>query len=285
LCIVTRMPTNNSHKTLYQTLLKLLRPLVRMLLHRGVSAPEFTEIVRRAYVSVADTDFGIDRRKQTTSRIAVLTGLNRLEVARLREIDAGADDSPRMFHNRAARVVGGWTSDARFAPAGHARDLPLEGEHSFTALVADYSGGMPVRAVLDELKRVGSVRATDDGLLHLCAEAYIPVDGDDDKLRLMGVAASDLLNTLHHNVNRGDQPSRFQLTVDNSRMSDEAIAQFRTLCDEKSMQLLKEFDAWLNAHAGTEPDTEKKSTTGTEKIRRVGVGIYFFEDQESSNEQ
>jgi len=292
LCIVARMPTNNSHKTLYQTLLKLLRPLVRMLLHRGVSAPEFTEIVRRAYVSVADADFCIDMRKQTTSRIAVLTGLNRLEVARLRDNGNEDDNGPRMFHNRAARVVGGWTSDPRFAPDGTARDLPLGGKHSFTTLVVDYSGGMPVRAVLDELKRVGSVRATDDGLLHLCAEAYIPVDGDDDKLRLMGVAASDLLNTLHHNVNHSDQPSRFQLTVDNSRMSDEAIAQFRTLCDEKSMQLLKEFDAWLNAHAtaeaghGSDSKPNSKPKPGTEnKVRRVGVGIYFFEDQEPSDEQ
>jgi hypothetical protein len=282
------MMTNHSNKVLYQTLLKLLRPLVRILLHRGVSTAEFTEIVRRVYVSVAETDFGIgDRRKQTTSRIAVLTGLNRPEVARLREIDDGTDDGPRMFHNRATRVVSGWTSDARFAPEGVARDLPLEGPHSFTTLVIDYSGGMPVRAVLDELKRVGSVRDTEGGLLHLCAEAYIPVDGDDDKLRLMGIAASDLLNTLHHNVNRSELPSRFQIMVDNSRMSDAAIAQFRQLCDEKSLQLLKEFDVWLNAHAtraSVADSSGKRKKTGSEKVRRVGVGIYFFEDQESSDE-
>jgi len=280
-----RMTANNSNKVLYRTLLKLLRPLVRMLLHRGVSASEFTDIVRRAYVSVADSDFGINKRKQTTSRIAVLTGLNRLEVARLREIDDDADDSPRMFHNRAARVVSGWTSDPRFAPDGIARDLPVAGKHSFTSLVVDYSGGMPARAVLDELKRVGSVRETDGGLLHLCAEAYIPVDGDDDKLQLMGIAASDLLNTLHHNVNHSDQPSRFQLMVDNSRMSDEAIAQFRKLCDEKSLELLKEFDVWLNAHA-TPPSSADSNgkKSDAEKVRRVGVGIYFFEDQEPSDE-
>jgi hypothetical protein len=119
--------------------------------------------------------------------------------------------------------------------------------------------------------------------LHLCAEAYIPVAGDEEQLQLMGMAASDLLNTLHHNVNEKHLPSRFQLSVDNSRMTDEAIARFRELCDEKSMQLLKEFDAWLNANEqkpGTESDSGKKEA---EKVRRVGVGIYFFEDQESSD--
>lgn len=282
--------TTNNNSILNRVLLQLLKPLVRMLLHRGVSAPEFTELVRRAYVSVADSEFGLEKRKQTTSRIAVLTGLNRLEVARLRDLGTDQEDAPRKFYNRAARVISGWISDPRFAPGGAAADLPMEGPAGFAALVVDYSGGMPVRAVLDELKRVGCVRETDDGLLHLCAEAYIPVGGDDDQLQLMGVAASDLLNTLHHNVNQKHLPSRLQLSVDNSHMSDEAIERFRTLCDEKSMQLLKEFDAWLTANESPHSSADKDSSTedkksGTEKVRRVGVGIYFFEDQEISDEQ
>lgn len=281
------MTTNNN--ALYRTLHQLLKPLVRMLLHRGISAPEFTELVRRAYVSVAESEFGIEKRKQTTSRIAVLTGLNRLEVARLRDPAADQEEAPRKFYNRAARVIGGWVSDPRFAPGGIAADLPLEGPDGFNALVVDYSGGMPVRAVLDELKRVDCVRETADGLLHLCTEAYIPAGGDEDQLQLMGIAASDLLNTLHHNVNQKHLPSRLQLSVDNSRMSDEAIARFRTLCDEKSMQLLKELDAWLVANESPQADmntnkhTENKKS-GTEKVRRVGVGVYFFEDQETSDE-
>lgn len=277
------MTSNNPNKVLYKTLLALLRPLVRMLLHRGVSAPEFTEIVRRAYVSVADAEFSLDKRKQTASRIAVLTGLNRVEVARLREIDDDTDNGPHMFHNRAARVVSGWTGDERFSPEGVARDLPLDGEHGFAALVTSYSGGMPMRAVLDELKRVGTVRETDEGLLHLCADAYIPVSGDNQKLQLMGVAASDLLNTLHHNINLKEQRSRFQLSVDNEDMSAEAIERFRTFCDEKSLDLLKEFNTWLHANA-TNPNVHNSSTTDREQVRRIGVGIYYFEDEAPPDE-
>jgi hypothetical protein len=281
------MPTT-PNSILYRTLHQLLKPLVRILLHRGISAPEFTEIVRRTYVSVADAEFSLDNRKQTTSRIAVLTGLNQLEVARLRDIHLGTEEGPRKFYNRAARVVSGWVNDPRFAPHGVAADLPLDGADGFATLVGDYSGGMPVRAVLDELKRVGCVRETEAGL-HLCAEAYIPVAGDEEQLQLMGVAASDLLNTLHHNVNNKHLPSRFQLMVDNSHMSDEAITRFRELCDEKSMQLLKEFDAWLCANE-TRPDStqnnkDESRKSGAEKLRRVGVGICFFEDQETPGAQ
>lgn len=285
------MSTNNNQKILRQSLLKLLRPLARILLHRGISAPELCELVRKAYVDVAENDFTLEKRKQTTSRIAVLTGLNRIEVARLREVDADPQEEPeRHFYNRAARVVSGWTRDARFAPDGVAADLSWDGDNGFSALVASYSGGMPARAVLDELKRVGTVREVEGGLLHLCAEAYIPLDGDDDKLRLFGVATSDLLGTLDHNLNNTSVRSRFQLSVDHSRVTPDVAEKFRELSDAKSLQLLKEFDAWLEQHVGDgaadiDPARDSASSSVATSVRRVGVGIYFFEDQELPDEQ
>jgi hypothetical protein len=283
------MSTNNNQRILRHSLLKLLRPLARILLHRGISAPELCELVRKAYVDVAESDFTLERRKQTTSRIAVLTGLNRIEVARLREAEADPQDTERQFYNRAARVVSGWTLDPRFAPDGIAADLPWDGENSFSTLVAGFSGGMPARAVLDELKRVGTVRETEDGLLHLCAEAYIPVDDDGDKLRLFGIATSDLLGTLDHNLNNTAAPSRFQLSVYHDQVTAGAAQRFRELSDERSMQLLKDFDAWLEQHAGDDandidPTQDNKESAAT-PTRRVGVGIYFFEDQESPDEK
>src|SRR5262245_64623233 len=42
------------------------------------------DVVRQVYVDVALQEFGLPGRKQTTSRVAILTGLSRKEVARLR---------------------------------------------------------------------------------------------------------------------------------------------------------------------------------------------------------
>ena len=62
----------------------LLRPLVRLLLLHGVSFTIFCELVKSAYVKVADAEFKLDAKPQTDSRISLLTGIHRREVSRLR---------------------------------------------------------------------------------------------------------------------------------------------------------------------------------------------------------
>ena len=63
---------------------RILYPLVRILLRNGISSDALTELVRKTYVDVAEAEFGIEGKRQTTARISVITGLNRKEVARLR---------------------------------------------------------------------------------------------------------------------------------------------------------------------------------------------------------
>ena len=59
--------------TLAKAVTKMLQPLARMLLRYEVSHSEFAEMARRAYVDVAYKYFSIPNRKQTYSRVAVLT--------------------------------------------------------------------------------------------------------------------------------------------------------------------------------------------------------------------
>jgi len=67
-------------KTLNNAILKLLRPLVRILLRNGISYHVFSDLVRWVYVDVAFKSFDIPGRKQTSSRVSVITGLSRKEV-------------------------------------------------------------------------------------------------------------------------------------------------------------------------------------------------------------
>ena len=71
-------------KTLALTILKLLRPLVRVLLKNGVSYGEFTELAKQSFVMTAELDYRPDSRKQSVSRIAMMTGITRKEVSRIR---------------------------------------------------------------------------------------------------------------------------------------------------------------------------------------------------------
>ncbi len=265
----------NVPSVIYKALYKLLRPLIKILLEHGISASEFTEVVRRVYVNVAETDFQIPGKKQSTSRISVVTGLNRTEVARIREIsEQEPEDAGWLFHNRAARVVSGWCGDKAYQRKGKPADLPLEGEvGSFSALVKYYSGGMPVRAVLDELLRVGTAKKMEDGKIRLCQEVYVPHQSSEELLRFMGEAASDLLSTIQHNLNSSVEDSRLQLSVAYDNLPEEAVDKFKQLSRDEAILLLKQWDRWL-AQFDRDANPEIQGSGRS----RAGVGIYFFEE-------
>ena len=73
---------NEKHqKALVAAVLKLLRPLARILLRNGVSFSTFSDAAKWIYVDVATKEFRIEGRKQSTSRVSVITGLSRRGIA------------------------------------------------------------------------------------------------------------------------------------------------------------------------------------------------------------
>src|SRR5512144_2025597 len=138
---------------------KILQPLVRILIRHGISFGELSEVLKTVFVEVASRDFTLPNRKVSQSRIAILTGLTRKEVAKQEEILAsGQALSIDTNLNRATRVLEGWHTDPEFTgPYGMPLELPFESDGngaSFTTLVRKYSGDMAARAMLDELLRV-----------------------------------------------------------------------------------------------------------------------------------
>ncbi|MBE0616473.1 MAG: hypothetical protein IH608_00915, partial [Proteobacteria bacterium] len=103
---------------LLAAVVRILRSLVRMLLRHGVPYPVFSELARWTYAEVAAKEFPIPGRKQTHSRVSVLTGLSRKEVLRLRQLpEPGADGEIERF-NRAARIVSAWVREIEFCEPG-----------------------------------------------------------------------------------------------------------------------------------------------------------------------
>ena len=200
--------------TLNNALLKLLRPLVRILLASGISYHVFSDLVRWVYVDVASKEFGVPRRKQTSSRVSVITGLSRKEVQRLRDLDIPVDEDTPGRYNRATRVIGGWIRDPLFSDNdNNPLDLPPEGVAAFSSLVKKYSGDMPVRAVLDELVNVGAVALQSDGRVKLLTRAYLPGADKQAKLDILGADVADLIATIDHNLEPENSRPRFQRKV------------------------------------------------------------------------
>lgn len=97
-----------NHKAILSAVRRILMSLMRILLRNGIPFSAFADIAKKAYVNVAMEDFKIHGRKQSISRISILTGLHRKEVKAIQQaVIAGDDSSPDDKGNRAARVISG----------------------------------------------------------------------------------------------------------------------------------------------------------------------------------
>lgn len=266
-----------NQRVLQNALFKLLRPLVRILLRQGMSFDEFAEVGKRVFVEVADREFTIEGRKQTISRISMLTGVQRKEVSRLRAQIADDNVELDSNYNRGVRIAGGWRRDPDFLDeAGNPAPLPLEGKGSFAELVRRYSGDLPYRAVLDEYRRVGVVRLNAHDQVELANIAgYVPSDSQQAQLNIMGQAGADLLRTLDYNLQDENQQKQLQLSVAYNNVSRENVRAFDVLARREGLKLLKEFDQWLSER---DRDANPQLESDDEDRCRVGVGIYFFEE-------
>ncbi len=260
--------------TILAAVARLLKPLVRLLLRHGIPFQAVSEVLKQTYVTVADEKFRLPGKKQTNSRIAVITGLHRKDVLRIKRLTPLNTAALDASYNRASRVISGWLRDAAYCDdSGQPAALPLEGKAaSFSGLVSQYSGDMPVRAVLDELIRVGAVEKTAN-TIRLLVPAYVPATGSEAKLAILGSDVSDLIDTIDYNLDEGIPDSRFQLKVSYDNLSGDAVREFKRLSDRKSLQLLKQFDAWLAQH-----DRDQHPELEGDGRYRAGVGIYFFEE-------
>lgn len=266
---------NKIEYKLQAAVVRLLKPLVRILLRNGIPFGTFAELARWTYVDVAFQESSLPGRKLTDSRVSIITGLSRKEVSRLKSIEAPVDREAAPRFNRAARVIGGWSHDPRFIDMhGQPAKLPLDGaENSFADLVRAYGGDVPARAVFDELLRVGAVAVSDDGQVELVERAYVPNTGLSEKIEILGTDASDLIRTIDHNLSGDATSSHYQRKVSYDNVPEEAARTFRVQSATQAQTLLEEFDRFL---AAQDRDLNPHRT-GTGRMR-VGVGIYYFEE-------
>lgn len=268
--------TQKVTKALSAAILRMLRPLVRLLLRHGISYGTFADLAKWVYVDVADKEFSVPGRKQSASRISVLTGLTRKEVARIQAIETPDDEAVVQQYNRAARVISGWLRDQQFSnEQGEPAVLPLEGKNSFAELVKAYSGDMPARAILDELLRVKAVSLIDSSV-KLLTHGYVPADGEEEKLHILGTDVALLINTIDHNLENTEEKPHFQRKVSYDNLPEEILPELRILSQEKAQALLEELDRHLVKH-----DRDSNPESKGSGRKRAGLGIYYFEEDVS----
>jgi hypothetical protein len=257
---------------------KLLQPLVRILIRSGISFGETAELLKTVFVEVAGRDFDLPERKTSLSRIAILTGLTRKEVAKQDEILRSGVLNFDGNLNRVIRVLEGWHNDPMFTgPYGMPSELPFESptSASFASLVRRHSGDMAPRAMLDELIRVGAVEQTASGAFKVLMRAYIPRDFHPDALQRFGEVVRDFVSTYEFNMDKQPGKGRFERAVfADDGLPEELLPAFDALLRAKGYKFLLELNNWISAQ-----ENVSVSRRGSRRIK-TGVGVFHFVSKE-----
>jgi len=272
----------SKHQMLAAATARILKPLIRILLRNGVSYGTFPDIAKSQFVEVARKEFGIEGRKQSISRVAVITGLTRKEVQRHVRVRQPNDAESADRYNRAARVIGGWRRDEQFLDhRGKPAILAITGDgDTFQELVRRYSGDVPHRAVLDELVAEGGAERLDGDRVKLIDRAYLPRADESMKLHILGADTAFLIDTIDHNLKPEQPAPRFQRKVLYDNLPDDALPEFQRLCSRSAQNLLEKLDRWLSDHdRDTQPDIKGSGRN------LAGLGIYYFEKPYSGSEE
>ena len=263
---------------------RLLNPLVRILVRNGVTATETCELVRQVFVDAATSDeFQLPGRRLSDTRVAILTGLSRKEVHRLRREDTSIKAGTNL--SRVGRVIAGWNQDPDFTgPYGLPLALPFEDDPnvdapSFSELVRRHSGDMAPRAMLDELLRTGLAEMDDDGFIRNTGRTYIPSKLDPAAIERLGRVLARIGDTLDFNNQVEEaQLGRFERHVETDiGLTEEQYQQFNIYLRQKCQQLLETLDNWLAMQEGRIGGRRRERLPKKKLI--TGVGIYHFLDQ------
>jgi hypothetical protein len=264
-----------------RALSRLLMPLARILVRHGVAFGAFSEVARRAYVRAAEGEARASGRRPTAARTAMLTGLSRKEVSRLRrQQGADAADAGDASLNRAARVIAGWVRDTDFHDAeGEPAALRLDGPRGFHALVHRYAGDMPAQTVLEELERAGAVSRGADAV-QLVERSYVPGADTAQKLQMLGTDTRDLIATIDHNLSQAGDDARFQRKAVYDNVPEEFVGAFRERVRDRGQAFLEDFDHWL-----ADRDRDHTPGVGGSGRVRLGVAVYLIEDRGAGHEE
>lgn len=262
-------------KVISNTLVHILKPLVKLLIKRSVPYGTFMEYAKWVYVNVAADEFGSPLKKNTNSRIATMTGISRHEVKLLLESSSPDENESIFKHAKAARVISGWLNDSLYTDEqGKPLTLQVEGdEPSFTNLINKYCGDLPSKPIMEELLRIGSISVDEEGKVKLENNKYIPYHADDTKLEILGSDVADLIRTISYNIETNGQQDYLQLKTMGAVLSLESKNYLRKWSKEQGIEFLKKIDQWITEEEFKSEKIPIKDTY------RAGVGIFYFEEK------
>ncbi len=269
--------SDQAQEKLLELLFRVLRPLVHLLIESGIGHREFAEVAKRAYVDVASKNYGIRGRDTNISRVAVMTGLTRKEVKRLRDESAGSESPAEVKQLPAGRVLQFWHTDEEFLDSeGSPLTLNFSDEEpSFYRLTRKYAGDIPAGALRTELKRAGAVAEDENGALKPLRREFRVLDPEAQFEWALGrTIYGAMANSKYNFFERKAQGSKkFALwpsrIVEAARVGRDDVAHVKEIVSKQSMDFCESLDDAM------EPYSENSSSDASTMVR---VAVVYFED-------
>lgn len=258
----------------------VLRPMVRILLRYGIGYREFVEVAKRTYVGVASSDFGIRGRPTNISRVAVMTGLTRKEVKRIRDKINSGENSFAVKTTPLADVLHHWHAQADYTDSsGQPLTLQFAGENcSFSSLVRAFGGDVPPGAMRTEMKRVGVIEEDDDGALRAVARAVRPSSDHERLITMLVHGAYAFLSNIAHNTDSDSSDSKWASRVAyTTSVPSDNTKQLRRIAGDRIWDFAESIDDVFITYEALSEE-RKLSDHGDENA--VAVGVFYFEEQD-----
>jgi len=265
---------NKTQLALVKAIKLLCKPLIRLLIERGVTFPQFRDLMKELYVEVADEDFSLDLKKPSDSRIFVLTGVHRKDIKRIRQQAEQGDKLVTSSASLSGEIVARWVSMPEYLDTkGKPRPLlkmKKNNQADFDQLVSSVSKDVRPKVILDEWLRLNIVRIKDDYIV-LNQSAFVTNKEFNEMAYYLGHNVHDHLASCVNNILDEDEPM-FERSVYYASLTEKSVKKLRTIANKKGNELLQH----LNKQAIKLYDADKLKDDANYRMR---LGVYWYQKQ------
>jgi hypothetical protein len=248
----------------------------------GLTLQWVVKLLKEVYVEVAQEEFSIAGTLPTNSRISLITGVHRKDIANLLDRGGMVGDvaSPTLL---SARLLAKWLGEKRFCndagePLMLQRHAGESDEPSFEELVSLTSKDIRSKPVLDEWLNLGLVAINDNGLIELQAQAFLPSKDHDQKLYFLGKNVSDHLAAARTNT-QSDKPPFLERSVYYGELSLNSLVKLEQLSRIEGMKMLH----CVN-RAANELQNQDRKIMDEKHSGRMNLGVYYYHQHKGTED-
>lgn len=256
-------------EALTEALSRLLAPLARLCLAKGVTFAATEELLKQTFVQEADALQPGAPEHGKVSRISTVTGISRREVTRLTRSGSLVKQAK---HPLAAEVFARWTTDPKLkGQDGEPRALKRQGPApSFETLAQSITRDVHPRSMLDELVRLGIARHDEQSdCVSLLRSDFVPGNNSSQILAFLGENVGDHLDAAVANVmHEGSRHHEQAVFAD--ELSAESIAELLPLVANQWKTLR---DAMVPAISDL---IDADRAAGRKQDQRMRIGMFSY---------